>query len=95
MFLLLLTITELLLVFKYLTMPAFVLQYETVIRSYLDYCSSVWPPYRKGGIEALEEVQKRATKILPALKHFVYKDCLKSKKVVRLQLYITDTLDAT
>ena len=33
--------------------------------SQLDYCSSVWSPYRKGDIEALEKVQKKATKILP------------------------------
>jgi len=39
-----------------------------MVRSHLDYCSSVWAPYRKGDIEALENVQKRATKILPSLK---------------------------
>ena len=42
-----------------------------MVRSHLDYCSSVWAPYRKGDIEALEKVQRRATKILPALKNTV------------------------
>ena len=36
------------------------------------YCSSVWSPYMKKDIEALEKVQKRATKILPQLKHMNY-----------------------
>jgi len=49
--------------FKYLTDQTSVLIYNSVVRSHLDYCSSVWAPYRKGDIEALEKVQKRATKI--------------------------------
>jgi len=32
-----------------------------MVRSHLDYCCSVWSLYRKGDIEALEKVQKRAT----------------------------------
>jgi len=37
-----------------------------MVRSHLDYCFSVWAPYKKGDIEVLEKVQKKATKILPA-----------------------------
>ena len=55
--------------FKYLTIPTFVLLYNSMVRSHLDYCSSVWAPYKKGDIEALEKVQKKTTKILPALKN--------------------------
>jgi len=28
--------------FKYLTIPTFILLYKNMVRSYLDYCSSVW-----------------------------------------------------
>jgi len=28
----------------------------------LDYCCSLWAPYRKGDIEGLEKIKKRATK---------------------------------
>jgi len=45
--------------FIYLTIPTFVLLYNSMVRSHLDYCSSVWPPYKKGDIEALEKVQKK------------------------------------
>jgi len=43
-------------------------QPRIMLKTY-DYCSSVWAPYKKGDIEALEKVQKKTTKILPALKN--------------------------
>ena len=55
-----------------------------MVRSHLDYCSSVWSPYIKKDIEALEKVQKRATKILPQLKHVNYSDRLKACKLPSL-----------
>jgi len=48
--------------FKYLTIPTFILLYNSMVRSHLDYCSSVWTQYRKGDIEALEKVQKERPK---------------------------------
>ena len=48
-----------------------------MVRSHLDYCNSVWAPFKKSDIEDLERVQKRATKILPALKKLSYTDRLK------------------
>jgi len=74
--------------FKYLTIPTFILLYNSMVRSHLDYCSSVWAPYRKGDIEALEKMQKIATKIL----YQDWKICLivKDWKFARYQPYIID-----
>ena len=55
-----------------------------MVRSHLDYCSSIWAPYKKGDIEALEKVQKRATKILPGLKNLPYSQILKICKIPTL-----------
>jgi len=52
---------------KYLTISSFVILYMTIVRSHLDYCSAVWWPYKKGDIDLLERVQKRATKLLTQL----------------------------
>jgi len=76
--------------FKYLTIPTFILLYNSMVRSDLGYCSSVWAPYRKGDIEALEKVQKRATKILPELKNLPYSERLKICKIPTNQPYIID-----
>jgi len=38
--------------------------YKGMVRSHIDYCSSVWALGNKGDIEMLERVQKLATKIL-------------------------------
>ena len=55
-----------------------------MVRSHLEYCNSVWSPYRKGDIEALEKVQKRATKIVPHLKHLKYSERLRVCKLPTL-----------
>ena len=49
--------------FKYLKTSSFILPYKNMVRSHLDYCSSVWPPYRKGDMEDIEKVQKKAAKL--------------------------------
>jgi len=67
--------------FKHLTIQSFIMLYKNVVRSHLDYCFFVWSPYMKKDIEALEKVQKRATKILPQLKHMNYSDRLKACKL--------------
>jgi len=36
----------------------------------------VWSPYEKGDVEAIEKVQKRATKLVISLKKFSYTDRL-------------------
>jgi len=58
--------------FKNISTTGFVLLYKSMIRSQLDYCNSVWSPYRKADVEELEKVQKKATKCIPGLKGFSY-----------------------
>ena len=70
--------------FKHLTLPTFILLYTSMVRSHLDYSSSVWAPCKKGDIEALEKVQKKATKILPALKRLPYSERLKACQIPTL-----------
>ena len=48
--------------FKYLTIPTFIQLYISMVSFHLDYCSSVWAPYRTGDIEALEKARKEQQK---------------------------------
>ncbi|RUS72071.1 hypothetical protein EGW08_020166 [Elysia chlorotica] len=50
--------------------------YKSIIRPHLEYGNVVWHPRFKGDEEQLENVQRRATKLIPELKHLEYKDRL-------------------
>ena len=47
------------------------------MRSQLEYASSVWNPYKKGLIDEIEKVQRRATKLVSYCKNLAYEDRLK------------------
>ena len=48
--------------FRNLNADIFLPLYKTLVRTHLDYASSVWAPYKKKYIDKIESVQKRATK---------------------------------
>ena len=64
-------------------MLAGIIQYTklAMTRSYLEYAQTVWSPYRFKLIDEVETVQKRATKILPGLRHLPY-----TQRLQKLQL---------
>ena len=42
--------------------------YKAMVHPILEYGVTVWSPYRKGDIDAVESVHRRATRILPELR---------------------------
>jgi hypothetical protein len=71
--------------FIYLDKEAFVMLYKSMVRSHLEYCNSVWHPYKQGLIKDLEKVQMRATKLVLSVKYLSYKDRLKKLKLPTLK----------
>ena len=63
--------------FDMLDKKSFVCIYKSLVRSQMEYASSVWSPYRLGLIELLEKTQRRATKIFKGCKNLKYHDRLK------------------
>jgi len=50
--------------------------YRALVRPHVEYANSIWSPYKKGDIEAIEKVQKRATKLVISFKKLPYKERL-------------------
>ena len=71
--------------FKYLDKKTFILLFKSLVRPVLEYASSTWSPYKKKDIDCIENVQRRATKMLPGMKDMSYEERLKELKLPTLK----------
>ena len=70
--------------FTYLDSTILLRLYTSLIRPQLEYANPVWSPRYKRDISNLENVQKRATKLIPELREMPYKERLKKLKLPTL-----------
>ena len=63
--------------FKYL--------FQALVRPHLEYAAAVWSPYKIADIESIENVQRRATKLIPSLKSLEYPQRLRKLKMPTLK----------
>ena len=63
--------------FQYLDRETFCLLFKSIVRPILEYGNVIWHPIYKRDIEKLENVQRRATKLVPYLKDLPYCERLK------------------
>jgi len=61
--------------FKYLNSNSFVILYKGIVRSHLDYRSSVWAQYKKGDIDI--KSTKKSYKTNPGINKYGIYRCLK------------------
>ena len=64
--------------FTFMDKDMFLSIYKSVVRPHLEYASSVWSPMFKKDKILIENVQRRATRLVKCLKHFSYEDRLKT-----------------
>jgi len=62
----------------------FLILYKAYVSPHLEYCVQAWSPYFKD-MECLEQVQKRATKLINGFKNLSYENSLKRLKLTTLE----------
>ena len=60
--------------------------YKSLVRPKLEYCIQSWNPSLIKDIELLEQVQHRATKLIPEISHLSYHERLKHLNLSTLEL---------
>ena len=64
--------------FKHINKDIFTMLYKTMVRPHLEYGSVIWSPHLKKDMDVIERVQRRATKLVPEIRHLSYEDRLRA-----------------
>jgi len=59
--------------------------YKLLVRPHLEYGVQAWNPFIQKDILLLEKVQRRATQMVPELKHLLYEERLKRFNLITLE----------
>ena len=70
--------------FQFMDKSTFVQLFKSLVRTHLDYASSVWAPFKAKHIEQIEGVQRRATKQIPGFRDMTYPERLRALKLPSL-----------
>ena len=71
--------------YTYLDEEVFSLLFKALVRPHLEYGAPVWSPLKMMDIEAIEKVQRRATKLVSSVRDLPYSERLKKLKLPSLR----------
>ena len=78
--------------FTYMDREKFLNLYKSLVRPHVEYATSIWSPVYKKEIIQIENVQRRATRLVINLKHLTYPERLKTLGLPTLE-YRRDRAD--
>ena len=70
--------------YEYLDEESFLLLYKALVRPHIEYANACWSPYKRKDIDEVENVQRRATRLIPSLRHLDYEQRLRKLKLPTL-----------
>ena len=70
--------------FKFLDAKTFTKLYKSLVRCHLESSVSVWSPYLERDVRQIENVQMRATRMIPETKNLNYEERLRLLKLPTL-----------
>ena len=70
--------------FTFMDEDMFVYLFKAFVHSLLEYANAVWNPHKAKDINAVESLQRRATKLIPNLKDLTYTERLQTLKLPTL-----------
>jgi len=70
--------------FEFLVEENFRLLYKALVRPHIEYANAIWAPYKKKDILVVENIQRRATKLIPSLRNLSYEERLKKLNIPTL-----------
>ena len=71
--------------FTHMDKDMFLTLYKSIVRPHLEYGSNIWTTIYKKDKIALENVQRRATKLVPGIQHLCYSERLRKLGIPSLQ----------
>ena len=70
--------------FTYMDEPTFLSLYKSLVRPHLEYANQAWSPHLRKHIDSIENVQRRATKLIPNMRDLSYEERLRKLKLPTL-----------
>ena len=70
--------------YEFIDEETFLLLFKALVRPHIEYANQVWAPHLKKHITEIENVQRRATKLIPGFKELTYEQRLRRLKLPTL-----------